>query len=49
MCNPWVVAAQVAVEAFAGEALDFDLLEGKWRLEYTTASDVVSGGRRLKS
>jgi hypothetical protein len=43
---------QVAVEAFTSSAggnssggfegeLDFALLEGKWRLEYTTARDVL--------
>lgn len=39
----WLPGAllQVAVEAFAGPELDFELLPGKWRLEYTTAADVV--------
>lgn len=33
---------QVAVEAFTGGAeLDYGLLEGKWRLRYTTARDVL--------
>ncbi|KAL4439780.1 hypothetical protein ABPG75_002781 [Micractinium tetrahymenae] len=37
-----VEEAQVAVEAFSsGAELDFSLLEGCWRLEYTTASDVL--------
>lgn len=35
---------QVAVEAFGGE-LDFEKLEGTWRLLYTTASDVVCSAR----
>lgn len=33
--------AQVAVEAFAPSQIDYDLLAGLWRLEYTTAVDVV--------
>lgn len=33
---------KVAVEAFGGEVLDYHLLPGKWKLVYTTASDVVS-------
>ncbi|KAG1680761.1 hypothetical protein FOA52_008094 [Chlamydomonas sp. UWO 241] len=33
--------AQVAVESFAGPDLDYDKLEGKWRLMYTTAKDVL--------
>lgn len=33
--------AQVAVEVFGGDELDFSLLEGNWRLVYTTAADVV--------
>lgn len=36
-----VEEAQVAVEACAGEELDFGLLEGCWRLVYTTAPDVA--------
>ncbi|EFN51118.1 hypothetical protein CHLNCDRAFT_141300 [Chlorella variabilis] len=33
---------QVAVEGYgSGAELDFGLLEGKWRLEYTTARDVL--------
>lgn len=35
-------ASQVAVEAFSsGSELDFSLLQGRWRLEYTTARDVL--------
>jgi hypothetical protein len=34
--------AQVAVEALSGPELDHSLLEGKWRLDYTSAADVVS-------
>lgn len=34
--------AQVAVEALSPSELDYSLLEGKWRLLYTTAADVVS-------
>ncbi|KAL4419383.1 hypothetical protein ABPG77_002910 [Micractinium sp. CCAP 211/92] len=37
-----VEEAQVAVEAFSsGRELDFSLLQGRWRLEYTTARDVL--------
>lgn len=37
-----VEEAQVAVEAFSsGSELDFSLLQGRWRLEYTTARDVL--------
>lgn len=37
-----VEEAQVALEACqAGAGLDYSLLEGKWRLVYTTAADVV--------
>lgn len=41
-----VEEAQVGVEAFSPTQQDFDLLEGKWRLLYTTASDVVSSFSR---
>jgi uncharacterized protein YuzB (UPF0349 family) len=34
------VGMQVALEAF-GEDIDYDKLQGLWRLQYTTASDVV--------
>ena len=34
--------AQVAVEALSGPELQYELLEGKWKLLYTTAADVVS-------
>eukprot|EP00955_Chlamydomonas_euryale_P047350 353651-Chlamydomonas_euryale.AAC.8 len=33
--------AQVNVEGYAPQEIDFQLLEGKWRLLYTTAADVV--------
>lgn len=33
--------AQVAVEACSPMDLDYNLLEGKWLLQYTTAADVV--------
>ncbi len=36
--------AQVAVEATAPAELDYGLLEGRWRLLYTTAPDVVRAG-----
>ena len=36
-----VEEAQVAVEGFGGDELDFSKLAGLWRLDYTTASDVV--------
>ena len=35
-----VEEAQVAVESFGGP-IDYNLLAGKWRLVYTTASDVI--------
>ncbi|KAK9803260.1 hypothetical protein WJX72_001611 [[Myrmecia] bisecta] len=35
-----ITEAQVALEAFGGE-LNYELLEGTWRLIYTTALDVV--------
>jgi hypothetical protein len=35
------VALQVHVESLQGEALDYSLLAGKWRLIYTTATDVL--------
>ena len=34
--------AQVAVESLSGPELDYELLKGKWKLLFTTASDVVS-------
>lgn len=34
--------AQLGVEKFAGEELDYNLLEGQWKLLFTTAADVVS-------
>lgn len=34
--------AQLGVEVFSGPELDYDLLEGRWKLLFTTASDVVS-------
>lgn len=33
--------AQVCVEAFSGPALNYSRLEGKWKLRYTTAADVL--------
>ncbi|GAX72861.1 hypothetical protein CEUSTIGMA_g316.t1 [Chlamydomonas eustigma] len=33
--------AQVAVENFSGTELQYNLLEGKWKLLFTTASDVL--------
>ncbi|GFR39645.1 hypothetical protein Agub_g111 [Astrephomene gubernaculifera] len=33
--------AQVLVEGFQGERLDYSLLSGKWKLIYTTARDVL--------
>lgn len=33
--------AQVALESYAAEDLDFSLLEGTWRMVYTTAPDVA--------
>jgi hypothetical protein len=37
-----VEEAQVALESLQpGDGLDYALLEGKWRLVYTTAADVV--------
>ena len=34
--------AQLEVEAYAGPGLDYDLLQGRWKLLFTTATDVVS-------
>lgn len=42
VCCAWSMSFQVAVEAFSGPELQYELLEGKWKLLYTTASDVVS-------
>lgn len=36
-----IAAAQGALERLSEDALDFDALDGKWRLAYTNASDVV--------
>lgn len=36
-----IADAQCSVEAFASPDLDFAMLEGLWKLCYTTASDVV--------
>ncbi|KAG2444914.1 hypothetical protein HXX76_001650 [Chlamydomonas incerta] len=33
--------AQIRVESYQGDALDFSILGGKWKLIYTTASDVL--------
>lgn len=33
---------QVEVESYTGSAINYDLLEGKWKLLFTTANDVVS-------
>ena len=45
--------AQLGVEVFSGHDLDYDLLEGRWRLLFTTAADVVSArclnGSNLKN
>lgn len=30
------------VESYTGSAINYDLLEGKWKLLFTTANDVVS-------
>jgi hypothetical protein len=38
-----VEEAQVAVECFSEMEMDYDKLEGRWLLLYTTARDVVSG------
>ena len=32
---------QIRVESFQGSALDFSILGGKWKLIYTTATDVL--------
>ena len=40
MTRGTVEEAQVAVEAFGGP-IDYSCLDGKWRLIYTTASDVI--------
>lgn len=36
-----VEEAQIAVESFSGPELNYDILEGRWKLVYTTAADVV--------
>jgi hypothetical protein len=42
MLRGQIEEAQVAVEALSGPELQYELLEGKWKLLYTTAADVVS-------
>ncbi|MEW5304314.1 MAG: hypothetical protein WDW36_006932 [Sanguina aurantia] len=36
-----VEEAQVEVESYTGSAINYDLLEGKWKLLFTTANDVL--------
>lgn len=42
----YLVSAQIDLEAY-GRDIDFQQLQGLWRLIYTTALDVVSAFRSL--
>lgn len=38
----YVCLEQVELESYTGSAINYELLEGKWKLVFTTANDVVS-------